>query len=267
MRRNPVKAKLAAGEVVLGTMVFEFKTNGIARLAANAGAEFVIYDTEHTGWTWETVNTLMATARGTDAVPMVRVPTTQRSYLSRPLDAGAMGLMIPMVETAAQAEKIVEWSKYPPDGTRGAAFAIAHDDFLAGDNVEKMRSANTETLLIGQIETVEGVKNLDAIAEVGGLDVLWVGHFDLTNSMGIPGEFEDPEFLKVLDRVAEAADRNGKASGFMVSSVEEAQRMIDRGYRCLAYGGDLWIYGEALRSALTSVRDVVAAEAVERDGR
>src|SRR5690348_17458426 len=101
-------------------MVFEFRTPGIGRIAAAAGAEFAIFDLEHTGWSDETIGMLIATSRAADLVPMVRVPATQYHLLSRPLDLGAMGLMVPMVETAEQARSIVQFAKYPPMGRRGA---------------------------------------------------------------------------------------------------------------------------------------------------
>ena len=254
MRFNEVKSLLRRGEFVLGTLVFEFKTSGVGVIASNAGADFVLFDTEHTGWSWETIGAVIAGMRATRAVPLVRIPVTNRSYISRPLDLGAMGLMVPMVESVDQAEGIVRWAKYPPVGVRGAAFGVAHDDYTGENNLATMKSSNDEILLIGQIETVEGVKNVDAIAQVEGLDVLWVGHFDLTNSMGIPGQFDHPDYLAALEQVANAAKHNGKSAGFMVSSVEEAGRMIERGYRCLGYSGDLWIYERALREGIGKVR-------------
>ncbi len=255
MRRNTVKHNLADGRVALGTMVFEFSTTGIARIAAEAGAEFVVFDMEHTGWSMETVRGLMATSRSADLVPLVRVPATLYHFLARVMDAGAMGLMVPMVESEEQARLIVDSVKYPPTGARGAAFGIAHDDYGGGDIVGKMQSANDEQLLIAQIETAQGVANVESIAAVDGIDVLWIGHFDLTNSLGIPGQFDHPEFKAAVDRVVDAARQHGKAAGFMASSVEETCDMIKRGFRCLAYGGDLWIYQQALSRDLSRVRE------------
>jgi 2-keto-3-deoxy-L-rhamnonate aldolase RhmA len=254
MRTNNVKEKLARGEISIGTMVFEFSTTGIGRLAGEAGAEFIIFDMEHTGWSIETIRMLIATTRSANALPMVRVPETQYHLLSRPLDAGAMGLMIPMVESEEQARTIVRSAKYPPDGGRGAAFGIAHDDYAGGDVAEKMRSANAEGMLLAQIETVQGVENCEAIAAVPGIDCLWVGHFDLTQSMGIPAQFDHPDFIANLKRVAAACEANGKTAGAMVSGVENAKTWIDLGYRAIAYWGDLWIYGQALKEGIDGVR-------------
>lgn len=261
MRINPVKQTLRQGGTSLGTMVFEFATTGIARIAAGAGAEFVIFDMEHTGWTMETVRMLMATSHGEAFMPMVRVPATEYHFLARALDLGAMGLMVPMVESAEQAKLIVRSTKYPPIGRRGAAFGVAHDGYQGGDAVAKMRTANEEILLIAQIETVRALDNLDAIAATAGIDVLWIGHHDLTNSMGIPGQFEHARYLDAVQRVLDATQRNGIAAGFMAPTIEMATALLRQGFRILAYGGDLWIYQQALRDGINTLR---AAASVSR---
>lgn len=254
MRPNTVKRSLAEGGMSLGTMVFEFCTPGIGRIAANAGAEFVIFDQEHTGWSVDTIRALIASTRAADTVPLVRVPATGYHLIARPLDAGAMGIMVPMVETEDQAYRIVQSAKYPPHGRRGAAFGIAHDDFASGDIVATMSSANNEVLLIAQIETEAGVESADAIASMPGIDVLWIGHFDLTNSLGIPGQFDHPDYLAAVEVVLAACARHGKAPGIMAADPATARAAIARGFRAVAYGGDLWIYGNALRDGLADVR-------------
>src|SRR5687768_4583040 len=206
MRENPVKRALTNGDVSLGTMAFEFNTTGLARLAAGAGAEFVVFDQEHTGWSAETIRMLVATSGAADLVPMVRVPTTQYHLIARVLDVGARGIMVPMVESVEQARSIVQSAKYPPVGRRGAAFGVAHDDYAGGDVAEKIRSANAGILTIAQIETVAGVECVEELAAVDGLDVLWVGHFDLTNFMGIPAQFAHPRYLEAVKRVIAAAE-------------------------------------------------------------
>lgn len=255
MRENKVKRTLSQGGISTGTMVFEFNTSGIARIAASAGAEFLIFDMEHTGWSIETVRFLMATSRAADIVPMVRVPTTEYHFFSRSLDVGAMGLMVPMVENETQAKIIVDSAKYPPIGKRGAAFGIAHDDYEEGDILDKMSSINQEILLIAQIETVQGLENADKIAALDGIDVLWIGHFDLTNSMEIPGQFDHPKYLQAVTHVAEICQKHGKSAGFMASNVKEGCSMQEKGFRCLAYGGDLWLYKQALRQGISALKN------------
>jgi 2-keto-3-deoxy-L-rhamnonate aldolase RhmA len=262
MRPNPVKQALSSGGVAIGTLVFEFGTTGIGRMAAAAGADFVLFDMEHTGWSTETLRSLVATTRAADTVPQVRVPAVKKHMIARALDVGAMGIMAPMVESVEQARLLVSSAKYPPDGRRGAAFGVAHDDYTGGDVAEKMRSANSEVLLIALIETTAGLEHVDNIAAVDGIDVLWIGHFDLTNSLGIPAQFDHPLYLAAVERVLEASQRHGKATGFMVSGVEDGRAKLAQGFRCLGYWGDIWIYQDALRRGIAGVRDgIVAADA------
>ncbi|MFZ0214379.1 MAG: aldolase/citrate lyase family protein [Candidatus Dormiibacterota bacterium] len=259
MRENRVKRTLARGEVSIGTAFFEFCTPGAPRVAAAAGAEFAFFDTEHTGWSNDVVRVLVAAAHGAGIVPLVRPPATQYHLLAQPLDLGAMGLIVPMVESREQAELIVRSTKYPPAGRRGAAFVIAHDDYQPGDVGGKMESANREILLISQIETAAGLEHADEIAAVAGIDVLWVGQFDLTASLGIPGQFDNPQYLSALDRVVEACRSHGKAAGFMVTSIPEAQQVLAKGFTALAYNGDLWLYQQALAAGVEQVRTLANA--------
>ena len=254
MPKNQVKQVLKSGGTSLGTFVFEFNTNGIGRIAAAAGAEFVIYDMEHTGWSIETMNRLIASTPRDSLAPFVRIPATEYHFIARVLDMGARGIMVPMCESVEQAQKLAWAAKYPPAGRRGAAFSIAHDDYTGGNVAEKMQTANDETLLIAQIETTAGLDNVDAIAAVDGIDVLWIGQTDLTASLGIPFEFDHPDYLAAIKAVVAACDRHGKTAGFMPLKMEEAREMRERGFRMLAYSGDLWIYQQALRNALQELR-------------
>lgn len=254
MRENHVKRKLFAGERSIGTFVFEFNSTGLGRLAAEAGAEFLILDMEHTGWSIETIRMLIATTRCTQAIPCVRIPATQYHFVARVLDMGAMGIMIPMCEDAEQAALLASSAKYPPVGRRGAAFTVAHDDYTGGDIVEKMRSADREVLLIAQIETARGLENVDAIAATPGIDVLWIGHFDLSNSLGIPGQWEHPLFVDALKKVLAACERHGKIPAFLTADVAGGKKLLDQGFRMLAYGVDLWLYQAALRDGVTALK-------------
>ncbi|MFT4556952.1 MAG: 2-keto-3-deoxy-L-rhamnonate aldolase RhmA [Porticoccaceae bacterium] len=257
MQPNSVKQNLVAGGSSIGTFMFEFHSAGVARVAAAAGAEFAIFDMEHTGWSVETIRTLCATSHGTDMLPLVRVPATEYHFIARALDMGAQGVMVPMVESVEQAKKIVNSAKYPPAGRRGCAFGIAHDDYQGGDVVEKMTSANEQQLLIAQIETADGLKNVEAIAAVDGIDVLWIGQSDLSASIGIPGQFDHPDFLAAMDRVAAACNDNGKIAGLMPTTLDFAEVCVEKGFRMLAWSGDVWIYQAGLKAGMNSLREFV----------
>jgi 2-dehydro-3-deoxyglucarate aldolase/4-hydroxy-2-oxoheptanedioate aldolase len=238
MRDNPVRAAVLAGEPVAGAMVFEFHTAGIATLLMHAGCRFAIHDMEHTGLGFETLKWLCATHRGLPIEPMVRVPRGEYAFIARALDVGVTGVMVPMVESADEARRIVEAAWYPPHGRRGAAFGFAHDDYEGGAPADKIARLRARTLLIAQIETERGLEQVEAIAAVDGIDVLWVGHFDLTNCMGIPGAFDDPRFEAAMRRVAEVARAHGKAAAFMASDARWIERVRAWGYTMIGVGTD-----------------------------
>lgn len=254
MKENTVKRALERGEVVVGTMMMEFATTGIARIAAAAGAQFAVFDMEHTGWSMETVRMLMATSRAADLVPLVRVPTLQYHFIARVLDVGAMGVMVPFVANADQARAIVASAKYPPEGRRGCAFTIAHDDYGGGDVAAKMAQANRDVMLIAQIESVEGLENVEAIAAVPGIDVLWIGQFDLTASMGIPGQFDHPRFHAATRSLLDACARTGKTAALGGMNVEQLRSGPAAGYRMIVHIADLWIYQDALARSMRALR-------------
>jgi 2-keto-3-deoxy-L-rhamnonate aldolase RhmA len=259
MRNNNVKRTLAGGGVSIGTMMLEFATTGIGRIAAEAGADFAVFDMEHTGWSMETIRLLMATSRAAEIVPIVRVPTAQYHFIARALDVGAMGVVAPLVADADQARLIVDCAKYPPEGHRGCAFAVAHDDYRGGDLAAKMRQANAEVLIIAQIETAHGLEDVDRIAAVEGIDALWIGQYDLTTSLGIPGQFDHPEFRRGTRRVVEACQRHGKAAVLGAMDVDELCAGPSNGFRMLVYVADLWIYQQALSCCFRSIRECLDA--------
>jgi len=254
MRDNPVKAKLAAGGRACGAMIFEFFSAGLPQICENAGAEFVLYDMEHTGLSFETLKTQIAHCRGLSIVPLVRVPRGEYHFIARALDVGALGVMVPMVGSAEEAAHIVACTRYPPAGRRGAAFGFAHDEYSGGDVAAKIAAIHARTLVIPQIETVEGLEAVEAMAAVPGVDALWLGHFDLTNFMGIPGAFRHPDYLAAVQRIVKACDAHGKAAGFLAADDAWAREYVAHGFRLLAYGLDQAMLGNALRRGLDTLR-------------
>jgi 2-dehydro-3-deoxyglucarate aldolase/4-hydroxy-2-oxoheptanedioate aldolase len=243
-----LKPAVLAGEPVVGAMTFEFFSPGMSAILANAGCRFVFYDMEHTGLGFETLKWLFATCRGLPIEPMVRVPRGEYTYIARALDLGARGVMIPMVESAEQARAIVQACRYPPLGRRGAAFGFAQCDYRGGDVGAKIRDYHDRTLVVAQIETERGLEQVEAIAAVDGIDVLWVGHFDLSNFMGMPARFDDPAFDAAMRRVAEVARRHGKAAGFMATDRAWIDRVKAMGYSMIAIGTDVGLLGDATRA-------------------
>src|ERR1700674_600905 len=254
MRDNPLRSKLAKGGTVLGQIAFEFFTPGLCQVMANAGAEFVIFDTEHSGVGIETIKSQVAYARGTGVVPMVRVAGAHYHLIAPMLDLGVMGIMVPMVETAEQAGDIARWCRYRPQGVRGLAFGMAHDDYAGGDHVATMKAANARNLVIALIETAAGLENVEAIMATPGIDVGWIGHYDLTNALGIDGQFGHPRYKSAVKRLVRACEHNGKAAGFLCGDLRTGRRYLDWGFRMLCYGTDIGTYLGALKAGIDGLR-------------
>lgn len=267
MRDNPIKARIAKGGFAYGTMVFEFFTPSLAQICKTAGAEYIIYDMEHSAVSIETIREQISYCRGIGMIPMVRVPATQYDYISRVLDAGAMGVMVPMVETKEQAEFIVQSTRYPPVGRRGAAFGFAHDDFESGSVTDKIKAAHDRTMVICLIETAKGVENADAIASVPGVDVCWLGHFDLSNFMGIPAAFKDKRFLAAVDKILAACAKHKKTPGFMAGDQAWAEDYMGKGFRLMAASVDAHLLQAALRKEIDGMMQIASAKGAKRPKR
>jgi len=254
---NPVKKKLKDGGVCLGQMVLELFTPGIGPMLAAAGAEFVIFDMEHGRCDLSLAAEMIASCRGSSIIPIVRVPDSRDAPLSRVLDLGARGVMIPRVGTRAEIEDCIEQLKYPPRGSRGVALGVAHDLYQPGPP-SFFEQANDDTLTIGILETVEALENLESIVSTPDLDIAWMGHYDLTTSMGIPGQFDHPQFLAAMDALVSACDRHGVAPGFLPSTPRDAIHWIGKGFRVISLASDIGMFITATRDFRAAVVDATA---------
>jgi 2-dehydro-3-deoxyglucarate aldolase/4-hydroxy-2-oxoheptanedioate aldolase len=260
-----LKDRLHRGHA-FGTMVMEFFVPGMPTIIAACGADFAVFDMEHTGAGLESMKAMVAGCRGVGVAPVVRVPRGEYHFIARALDIGAHGVMVPMVGSAAEAAAIAACAHYPPRGRRGAAFGVAHDDYRAGNAVEIMEAARARTLVIAQIETMDGLREVESIAATPDIDVVWLGHFDLSNFMGIPGKFGDSGYLKAVARIAAAARDHGKTAGFMAANEAWAREYWQHGYRMIAYGLDHDLYQCALRAGMGVLRKLEADTNAEGRG-
>jgi 2-keto-3-deoxy-L-rhamnonate aldolase RhmA len=250
--RNPVREKLREGGTAFGVMAFDFFTPGLAPTLAAAGAEFVLLDMEHSGVAIDTIKAQIAFAHGAGIVPMVRVPSCLYHLIAPVLDAGALGIMAPMMETREQAELLVSTCRYRPEGRRGLAFNIAHDRYTGGAAPPKMRAANESILTIALIESERGVDNAQAILSTPGMDLGWVGHYDLSDSLGLVEQFDDRRYREAEARLQAAAVRANKPLGWLVPNGAMARIALERGYRCICIGHEVAV----LRTALQNEFDI-----------
>lgn len=208
--------ELRAGGRAVGTMVRLVRNPGIAWIARQAGLDFIMLDLEHGSSSLETLADVAASGRGAGMEVFVRVPELAKGYVSRALDCGCTGVMVPMVESGQQAEQLAGWCKFAPVGRRGLGGIGTHTDFAAVSGAEVpgfMSAANEQVLAIAQIETAAAVAQIERIAVVPGIDALLIGPNDLAVSLGHTGDLQNPKVLTAIDTVAAAADRHGKIFG------------------------------------------------------
>jgi 2-keto-3-deoxy-L-rhamnonate aldolase RhmA len=201
------------------------------------GFDWFMIDTEHAQVDPQTMAAMVAVLDGGGGTPFVRVGNVDQYLIKQALDSGAHGILVPLVSTEAQARATVEFAKYPPDGVRGAAAAAASRYGL--ELATYLRTANEETMVGVQIETKEALENLDAIASVAGVDLLFVGPQDLTLSLGLLDDRTNPRVHDAMRRVVEACERHGKVPGTLVVNPAEKRKAIELGFRFISLASDV----------------------------
>ena len=262
MKPNRLKQVLAEGRIPCGHMVLEFVTRGIPFMLEEAGADFVLIDMEHTGFGMADLANVLAWFKATTVAPFVRVPQLQYHFIARMLDAGALGVMVPDVRNRAQAQAVVDAAKYAPLGKRGVALRTANTDFKPVVPLEFMKYANENTSVICMIETQEALDNLEEIVTTPGVDILWVGHFDLSQDMGIIAQFDHPRMIEAFKMVAAAAKKHGKAAVMQPPNVAVARQWLDLGFNVMSCGADFVFYIDALKQYISDVRKLTEGRAV-----
>jgi 2-keto-3-deoxy-L-rhamnonate aldolase RhmA len=252
--RSRLKSWAGSPALKLGHFIVEFATPGIGHIVKAAGFDFVLLDMEHSGFGFETIKSAVRYFEAADVAVIVRVPSQDYQMLARAADMGAEGLMAPMVSTATQARSIVDCIKYHPDGKRGVALGIGHDNYRVAPVADALANANKRTTFFCLIETEEGAASAEEIASVPGVDCLWVGHFDLSTSLGVPGDFDHPKFTTAMDSIVSAAKKHGKSLGRLVANTEQGISFYKQGFDFCCYSGDAWVLRDALTDAGIRIR-------------
>jgi 2-keto-3-deoxy-L-rhamnonate aldolase RhmA len=265
MAQPGLKEMARSRDLKLGHFIVEFATPGIGQILKGAGCDFALFDTEHSGFGFETIKAVLRYMQAADLPTIVRVPSKEYHHIARAADMGAEGVMLPMVGSPEEARAILECLKYVPDGRRGVALGIAHDRYLPGPTMEKLAAANRRTTLFAQIETRQGVENAEALAALPGVDCLWIGHFDLSCALGIPGQFEHRDFADAVTAVTKACQKHDKALGRLVPTVDEAVALRAAGFDFLCYSGDVWALQGAVQAGLDEIRARSAVKTKSKD--
>lgn len=248
-----LKERIRAGEPTIGSWL-NLGNAAVAEIMVRAGFDWLVVDLEHTVTTLREAEAIIRIVEYGGAVPLVRVSANDPTEIKRVMDAGAAGVIVPMVETGEEAERAVRSVRYPPLGSRGVGIGRAHGYGPGFDGY--LRANNDRAIVVVQIESITAIENLDNILAVDGVDATMIGPYDLSASLGVPGQFDDPEVVAALRRY-EVASRTAKVPmGFHVVHSDPQGVEVRRraGYSFLAYGVDFLFLGDACRNGLGKLR-------------
>jgi 2-keto-3-deoxy-L-rhamnonate aldolase RhmA len=248
---NAALDRLRAGDLAIGVGIRRWRDGSIGRIMKSCGYDYLFIDLEHGVLSLETAAELSVAAADAGIAPIVRVPEKDYTLATRALDSGALGIIVPHVDTADEAREIVAKLRYPPLGHRSYAGSMAQLDFRTAGPLEAMKTVDAETLIVVMLESPTAIENADAIAAVPGIDVLLVGMGDLSVNMGIPDKAEDPRAVEAVDRVLTACRRHGKWAGLAgIGDTAVVARYAARGVRMVQIGGEIaMLMAEATRRA------------------
>ncbi|MGY0353571.1 HpcH/HpaI aldolase family protein [Enterococcus avium] len=244
--------KLKNREVVLGTMLSELPSANLPRLFQVAGFDYFIIDCEHGSFDFSQVANLIGIANGYGIPAIVRIPMIEREFITKVLDAGADGLLVPMVNTKEEAEKVIEISKYSPLGKRGVSTTRAHSNYSPPPLKEYLKLANERTSIFVQLETQEAVKNVEDIASVEGITAIMIGPNDMATDLGVPGETGHPKMFEAIEKVIAAANKAGLPSGIIESHQDYLKKCRSLGMTVFSCGSEL---GMLLSAAKQNVKN------------
>jgi 2-keto-3-deoxy-L-rhamnonate aldolase RhmA len=256
MQSENLRTLVGTPTIKVGTFLFEFATPGIGQILKAAGADFAVLDMEHTGYGFDTVRQVVRYCQAAALPLVVRVPSQQRHHISRALDTGADGVMVPIVSSVAQAKAVLDAAKYWPGGTRGVALGLGHERFAMRSEplVPRFAEQNARTCIILQIEDPRGAAAADEIAAMPGVDMLWLGHNDLSVALDEPGAFDHPDFVQAEQATIAAARKHGKSVGRLSVDAKQGAAFAAMGYDFVSIAGDVWLLQQAFAAGIATVR-------------
>jgi len=262
-----LKEKLQNGEVSIGSWItIGIGNPSIAEIMAKSGFDWLTVDMEHSAITLDLAQQLIQIIELCGVAPLVRVGENDPNLIKRVMDAGAHGIIVPMVNTKEDAMKAVNAVRYPPEGTRGVGLARAQGYSL---DFERYRQwANSESIIVVQIEHIEAVENLKSILEVRGIDAFMVGPYDLSGSLGVPGDFDHPKVRKAFKKIQEISEGLNVNAGFHVVPpfYDLVLKKISEGYSFIAFGVDFLFLGETCRSGLKNIKKFLGEMEIRNEG-
>lgn len=250
--KESLSARLRRGDYATGVFITEFETPNWGPLLDAVGYDFGIIDLEHGLFSISSLARMLPGFHGCRSSALIRVPSTERSFFQAPLDLGAAGIILPMVESPDEARRAVELMKYPPLGKRGIGFGRPHTDFItAPDRDEHIRRSNESTLLIVQIETAAGVERAEEILAVPGINVVFIGNADLSQSLGCKNDFRAEPLKSAVEKVFHAAEKNGLIVGGNLTDAGLVRDFAPRQFRFITLTTDVDMIEDGFNAKFT----------------
>tara|TARA_R110002049_G_scaffold45604_2_gene132928 strand:- start:41469 stop:42233 length:765 start_codon:yes stop_codon:yes gene_type:complete len=247
MKSNKLKDSLIKGKSVYGPFC-KIQDATVVEIAALSGFDFVIIDMEHGPFSIETTQTLIRAAEARGITPVVRVAKNSESLILRTLDIGARCIQVPQIESKSDAEKVVKSTKFFPQGERGMCRYVRAADYTEIDSKSHFANANDSVVTIIHIEGMEGLNNLSEILEVDGIDVIFLGPYDLSQSCGVPGEVNHEKVVSKMKDAVKLARSHGKFVGTFTESLEDAKKWKSIGVQYISYAVDVGLVMNAYKN-------------------
>lgn len=254
--KNNIKYKIKNNEKVIGTF-FTMGNMSAMECLGYTGLDYVIIDTEHGPFDTETAMNLVRAAENVNLTPFMRIADVTHKEIQRALDIGAKGLIVPCLRTVDEMKKLVDLSKFAPIGNRGfikgRSCGFGYQDWARNSLESFMATSNEEVLVLPQCETVECLESIEEIVNIEGIDGIFIGPFDLSITMGIPGQFKDEKFKSAIDRILNACKNAGKPVLIFTANVDDARRYLDNGFDGIAHTIDATVLVEGYREIVKNI--------------
>ncbi|HEX5432405.1 MAG TPA: aldolase/citrate lyase family protein [Bryobacteraceae bacterium] len=254
MHINRVKKALKEGKLQVGCSFAQLRSPEAATILGKAGFNWTYLDSEHGGFDLETLQDLCRAAIGAGLAPIVRVADVQYNLIARALDCGAMGILLPRIESPEVLARAVSWMFFPPVGVRGYGLTGSHLEYEPLTIPQILEHLNVNTMATFQIETKAAVDRREELLSVPGIDAVMVGPADLSISLGIPGEFENPKLVEAIEKVVESCRNHGVASGIHMRSVALARFWKERGMTFISTGNETQFLFEKAAETVEAMR-------------
>ena len=254
LKKNFLKEKLEKNELAIGTWNI-INSPMVVDVIASSGIDFIVLDAEHGSISYETAQTMISICESYGVTPIMRVGEINESLILRALDIGVHGIQLPNISTAEDAEQFVRYAKYPPIGVRGFSPYTKAGLYDVTNGKILPETANRNTLLIANVEGKEGMDNLEQIVRTEGIDIVFIGLFDLSKSLGIPGDVQNPLVMEYLDTAIDIVHRNRKKIGSIASNPEMLCTLKEKRVDYLTYSVDTGMLKESYQVLLTQFKD------------